>query len=63
MIQVKRAGARPYRMCINHRCVTKADWVKKGVKTTDGTEVKPKKRPASKKKTAAKKKPAKKSKK
>jgi len=28
MIQVKRSGKRPYRMCINHKCKTKEDWVK-----------------------------------
>ncbi len=29
MIQVQRKGKRPYRMCINHKCKTKADWGKK----------------------------------
>lgn len=29
MIQVKRAGMRPYRMCLDPNCVTKADWGKK----------------------------------
>lgn len=28
MIQVNRKGARPYRMCINHKCVTKESWGK-----------------------------------
>lgn len=28
-IQVQRKAARPYRMCINHKCKTKADWGKK----------------------------------
>jgi len=26
MIQVNRKGARPFRMCINHECITKKDW-------------------------------------
>jgi DNA topoisomerase-1 len=29
MIQVWRPGKRPFRMCINHKCKTKADWGKK----------------------------------
>jgi len=29
MIQVWRKGKRPFRMCINHKCKTKADWGKK----------------------------------
>ena len=29
MIQVYRKGKRPFRMCINHKCPTKADWGKK----------------------------------
>jgi DNA topoisomerase-1 len=29
MIQVNRKGKRPFRMCINHKCETKADWGKK----------------------------------
>jgi len=32
MIQVKRQGQRPYRMCINHKCKTKENWGKKGKK-------------------------------
>jgi len=29
MIQVNRKGARPFRMCVNNKCKTKADWGKK----------------------------------
>ena len=29
MIQVNRAGMRPYRMCIDPKCLSKADWGKK----------------------------------
>jgi len=29
MIQVWRKGSRPFRMCINHQCKSKADWGKK----------------------------------
>jgi len=29
VIQVWRKGKRPFRMCINHKCKTKADWGKK----------------------------------
>jgi len=29
MIQIKRKGRRPYRMCINHKCKTKESWGKK----------------------------------
>lgn len=50
MIQVRRKGKRPYRMCINHKCKTKADWGKKAVK---------KKAVKKKTKKTAKKKPAK----
>jgi len=32
MIQVNRKGARPFRMCINHKCITKKDWGKKKAK-------------------------------
>ncbi len=32
MIQVKRQGQRPYRMCINHKCKSKENWGKKGKK-------------------------------
>lgn len=29
MIQIKRKGRRPYRMCINHKCKSKENWEKK----------------------------------
>jgi DNA topoisomerase-1 len=32
MIQIKRKGRRPYRMCINHKCKTKENWGKKTTK-------------------------------
>lgn len=32
MVQVQRKGKRPFRMCINHKCETKADWGKKTAK-------------------------------
>jgi DNA topoisomerase I len=31
-IQIQRRGMRPYRMCINHKCASKADWDKDGEK-------------------------------
>lgn len=37
MIQVKPAGRRPYRMCLDPNCVTKADWGKRRI-TTSGEE-------------------------
>ena len=38
MIQVWRKGSRPFRMCINHKCASKADWGKKKKK---GSKTKP----------------------
>jgi len=37
MIQVNRKGARPFRMCINHKCESKKEW---GKKKADKTESK-----------------------
>jgi DNA topoisomerase-1 len=64
MIQVTRKGARPYRMCINHKCKTKENWGKKGKKgkkdkKDEKKEAKAEKKPAKK---VAKKKVAKKTK-
>ena len=36
MIQVWRKGSRPFRMCINHKCSSKADWGKKKGKAIKG---------------------------
>jgi DNA topoisomerase-1 len=43
MIQVKRKGKRPYRMCINHKCKTKENWGKKKGKSKKGKKSKKKK--------------------
>ena len=42
MIQVTRKGARPYRMCINHKCKTKENWGKKKEKKSKKEEKKTK---------------------
>lgn len=40
MIQVNRKGARPFRMCINHKCESKKDWGKKKTKGKKSKEAK-----------------------